>query len=249
MPDDRHRDPNITQWSLAIETSCALGSVALGRGSELIAEQVFSANARHAVELLPTVDKLLKINDLRPDDIRWIFVSAGPGSFTGLRVGFTFARALAQTCGARCLTVPTCDVIAENLIDLARDQTAELYIAIVLDAKREQIYSAAFRWAGEKLDKVLTERVIYPRHLISQLPRPLWLSGEGIDYHRPALEGDDVAITDKTHWRPKASNVLKLGWQLAQQGLHVDYNHLTPTYIRLPEAEERWRAGLLRPAR
>jgi hypothetical protein len=52
-------------------------------------------------------------------------------------------------------------------------------------------------------------------------------------------------ITDKEYWRPRASIVLKLGRQLTGAGVTIDYNGLVPTYIRLPEAEERWQSGLL----
>lgn len=229
-------------WSLAVETSCAMGSVALASGSEVIAEQVFSARARHAAELLPTVDKLLADNGLQPQQIARTFVSAGPGSFTGLRVGFTFARAFAQVCSGNMIAVPTCEVIAENVQPLLAGSDDDVYVGVVLDAKRGQVYAAGFHWTAGRFETVLDQRVICPRELVGQLGRPLWVCGEGIDYHRAALQGEDVVIVDQECWQPRAVNVLKVGLRLTRRDMSTDYNKLVPAYVRLPEAEERLRA-------
>jgi len=225
---------------LAVETSSRLGSAALADGSRIIAAKSFKAGMRHGAELIPTVDSLCKLAALTVRDIEYLFVSVGPGSFTGLRVGITFARTLAQVINCRLVAVPTVDVIAENLTPKLPDQTQDVQIAVILDAKRQQVYAAAFQWSNRTLTKIITEQVICPADLLRQLTPPLWLVGEGIEYHQHALDRDDLITVDRQYWPPRAENVHACGLRLAQQDKFTALQDLTPTYLRLPEAEERW---------
>ncbi|MFA5865380.1 MAG: tRNA (adenosine(37)-N6)-threonylcarbamoyltransferase complex dimerization subunit type 1 TsaB [Phycisphaerae bacterium] len=226
---------------LAIETSSRTGSVAVGRGSDLLAQSELTAEVRHGAELIPAIDKLTRQLNLTPDQFKIICVSSGPGSFTGLRVGFTFARCLSQVTNAKLIAVPSTEVIVENLKDLLMDQSGPIYIAPILDAKRKQVYTAGFRWQGGRMEKILTESVLTPENLLKPLGRPLWITGEGLDYHNESFSvHNDIRLVDRAYWLGQARNVLKLGFELARQNQFIPYDNFTPTYIRLPEAEERW---------
>jgi len=228
-------------YILAVETSSRTGSVAAGRGGTILGELEFTAGARHGVELIPAVDRLVREANLKPDQFEIICVSAGPGSFTGLRVGFTFARSLAQISGAKLVQVPSTEVIVANLHDQLAAEPGPVFVAPIMDAKRGQVYTAGFRWHAGGLEKVLNETAITPAQLLGQLGRPAWITGEGIDYHRQAFANHpDVVLTDQTLWRPRAKNVLTLGLEKAHRNEFTELNHLLPTYVRLPEAEERW---------
>lgn len=228
-------------YMLAIETSSRLGSVAVGRGAELLAQTEFTAGARHGVELVPAVGRLVRGLNLTPDQFKVVAVSSGPGSFTGLRVGFTFARCLAQVTGAKLVAVPSAEVIVENLRPLLDGEIGPLWLAPILDAKRKQVYTAGFKWQDGRLEKILPETALPPADLLAALGRPVWITGEGIDYHRESFDGQaGVRLMDRDCWLGQARNVLKLGLELARQERFVPFNHFTPTYVRLPEAEERW---------
>ncbi len=228
-------------YILAVETSSRQGSVAIGRGDELLGQAEFTAGARHGVELVPAIDNLVRQLGLTPNDIGVVCVSAGPGSFTGLRVGFTFARCLSQATGARIVAVPSVPVVIENLRPLFEGQPGPIDLAAVRDAKRKQVYTAGFRWQAGRLEQVLPECVISPAELLGSLRRPLWITGEGIDYHRQDLTSQsDVVLVDPEFWVGRAVNVLKLGVELARQDRFTPCNELVPIYVRLPEAEERW---------
>ncbi len=231
---------------LAVETSSAVGSVALALDGQIVDERTFASSRRHGVELLPTIDAVLAAAGLTPDRIAAVYISAGPGSFTGLRVGFTFARVLGQVHGARLVPVSTCDVIVENLRGLLAADHGPLHAAAVLDAKRGQVYAAGFRWSADAFEKVIDDRAIHPAELLAALPRPLWIVGEGIDYHLNELRGPDVVIADREYWRPRAAGVFVLGRALDAAGRYVKHDQLVPTYIRLPEPEEKYRAGQLK---
>jgi tRNA threonylcarbamoyladenosine biosynthesis protein TsaB len=233
--DQASRDARI----IAIDTSSRIGSVAVGRGPNILASSDFSADMNHAAELLPAIDRLVAGQGWpggRPDHF---YVSAGPGSFTGLRIGITVARTLAASVGTRLVAVPTVDVLSVNALELS-DPPANL--AVVLDAKRRQVYAAVFRLAGDTYEKTVDAAVMTPAELLGQTRRPLALLGEGLDYHRDALTGPDVQILPSNLWQPHARTVYRLGWRLARQNRFADPRKLIPIYLRRPEAEEVWEA-------
>jgi len=148
---------------------------------------------------------------------------------------------LAQITGAELVAVPSTEVVVENLMPILLPQPGPVYIAPILDAKRKQVYTAGFKWQEGRLEKILPECVLPPGDLMAALPRPLWITGEGVDYHREAFaDQTGVTFTEKEFWLGKAENVLTLGYQLAAQNQFTPINSLIPTYVRLPEAEEKW---------
>jgi tRNA threonylcarbamoyladenosine biosynthesis protein TsaB len=219
---------------LAIETSGKIGSVALVDGQKLLAEEQFPHGLRHAAEMLSLIDRLCRQNGLKPGDIRQIFVSSGPGSFTGLRIGITCAKTLAFALKIPVVAAPTLRILVENAPAEAQ------HVAIVLDAKRGQIFTARF----ERVDGTWHPRE--PEHLdtltavISRAPRPLYLLGEGIPLHADAIPAEDSVIVAEPHtWRARAAAVATVGNAMAQAGQFTEPMQLVPIYIRRPEAEEK----------
>ena len=93
-------------FSIAIETSCRIGGLALGKGDQLLTVETFDASQRHATILVARLEAMLETANLNPGDLSELYISVGPGSFTGLRVGVTVARTLAQfVAGLRCVAV------------------------------------------------------------------------------------------------------------------------------------------------
>ncbi len=227
-------------YGLALETSGSLGSVAITTDGVVVAHDAFSHGLKHAAEMIPRIDAMLRRVGWNPADLREIYVSVGPGSFTGLRIGITLAKTLAFTTGATIVAVPTVEVLAHNAPPEARD------VLVVLDAKRDQIFTARLR----RDDPAGRWHMAEPAHLDSlpnilrQSPRPVWLIGEGIPYHRKFLPPDDasVRITDVETWRARAEIVATIGYRMAREGQFLDPRELIPLYIRRPEAEEKWHA-------
>src|SRR5262249_5140100 len=152
-----------------------------------------------------------------------LYVSAGPGSFTGLRIGITLAKTLALATGVKIVSVPSVKVLAENAPAGARN------LIIVLDAKRDQIFTARFEKSGQWLERE-------PAHLddltamLSRSPRPVHLLGEGIPYHQKFIPAGDsgVIVTPEDTWRARASAVAKLGIAMARENQFSDPMTLTP---------------------
>lgn len=225
-------DPRI----IAIETSGATGSVALARGPRLLAEQTFSTKTQHARELLPMLAGLYEQNAWRPGEVEECYLSIGPGSFTGLRVAVAFARHLSLATGARLCAVPTLDVIAANALSLSVPPER---LAVILDAKRGQVFGAIFTRVRETYRRDHEARLVEPATLLIEGP-PLSVTGEGIDYHRVAVESSGAAIIDRTLWTPRAGGVHRLGWAMSRAGRFTPQHELVPFYLRRPEADEVW---------
>lgn len=150
---------------LAIETSSRIGSVAIAVGKKFLAETTFSAPLRHSSEIFPAIGDILKHFNKKPDKIEQIHISAGPGSFTGLRIAVTIAKTMHLANAAKIITVDTLDVIAANANDYIKDKKTTTTrnhpelgqikksqkmdspqkIATILDAKREQFFFAAYQ--------------------------------------------------------------------------------------------------------
>lgn len=224
-------------WIAALETSGRVGSVAIARGPDVLAVSEFGANLRHAVELLPTLQRLCVTAGLPPSQLDEVYVSVGPGSFTGLRIGITAARTLAWSAGAAIVAVSTVDVIAQNALD---HDPAPQALGVVLDAKRQRIFAAAMVKRGEFYERTGDPREWSPAAFVASLPPGSGLMGEGVAYHRDSLRSPDVEVLPEALNRARAEVVHRLGYRRALVGQYDDVRMLVPVYIRPPEAEEVW---------
>ena len=223
--------------ALAIETSGRIGSVALLDDSGMTEELQFPHGLKHAAEIIPMIDRLCRERGWKPRDIEQIYVSAGPGSFTGLRIGITLAKTLAFGTGAMVVAVPSVSVLAENAPAEAQ------HAIIVLDAKREQIFTARFERIEGRWQERDAAAVDSLAAVLKRSPRPIHLIGEGIPYHQQFIPSDaGIVVTPPELWRARAMVVGELGRAMALQRRFVDPFELTPIYIRPPEAQEKWDA-------
>jgi tRNA threonylcarbamoyladenosine biosynthesis protein TsaB len=218
--------------ALVIETSGRIGSIALAIDGRIAREETFSHGLQNAAKILTIIDSLVRAQAWSPRDIDEIYISIGPGSFTGLRIGVTIAKTIALVTNAKIIAVPTVEVLARNAPSDATN------VIVVLDAKRDQIFTARFE----------SSTIIEPPHLdalsamLDRARRPVHLIGEGIPYHEKFLPAADpgVIVTPSESWQAQASHVAQIGWDMARRNQLTDPDRLTPLYIRLPEAEEKW---------
>ncbi len=227
-------------YCLAFETSSALGGVALGLGGDVLGTGKLSGPRMHAVEFLPAIAALCDSHAVEPTSVRRVFVSSGPGSFTGLRIGITTARMIGLATGARIVAVPTLEVIAQNALDASCPPDR---VVVMLDAKRRRVYTAAFchrdgRYVAET-DPVEADPAEF---LAGQTTEggSYAVLGEGVLYHGAAIEGSGWLVLPESLYAPRAETVYRLGVLRAREGKFEDRSALIPTYVRLPEAQEKW---------
>jgi tRNA threonylcarbamoyladenosine biosynthesis protein TsaB len=228
---------------LAVETSSRTGSVAIALGEKILAETSFSGPARHSAELFPSIRQLLARFDRKLQEIEQIYISIGPGSFTGLRIATTLAKMMHLANAAKIVTVDTLDCIAANVTGLSVSDTQNsILVAPILDAKRNQFFTAVYQYTDGKIkkfspDSLLTAEQFFERFTADD--QTIWLLGDGLLYHKDKFKSKNIKFLDQQYWSPQASKVHLLGWQKALAGQFADPLTLVPNYLRLPEPEEK----------
>jgi tRNA threonylcarbamoyladenosine biosynthesis protein TsaB len=222
---------------LVIETSGRIGAAALADQAGVVAKQTLPGAMRHAGELMPAIDAMLRSQGWPADSISDVFISVGPGSFTGLRVGVTVGRTLAWSINARVVAVPTVDSLALNALET--DQSTP-NLAVILDAKQARVFAAAFELRDGTCSKLIDAHIVEPGEFLARCPRPLAVLGEGITHHRQAVDASGAIVLPEPLWWPRVEQVYLVGKRMADAGRFTPANDLLPLYLRRPEAEEKW---------
>lgn len=231
---------------LAVETSGRMGSVAIALAERILAESAFSAPLRHSAEIFPAICTLLARYGRKPAQIEHIYISIGPGSFTGLRIAATLAKTMNLAVATKIVAVDTLDAIAANVTDYLKTapgrKTPINHIAAILDAKRGQFFIAAYRLSDSRLEKILPDCLMTASQFLERFagrPEPVWLLGEGLLYYKDKFKADGICLLDEAYWNPTAAKVHSLGWKLALQGRFAEPLTLTPTYLRRPDVRPK----------
>jgi len=226
---------------LAIDTATDRASVALGGlGMEATEESVTGAR-RHAAALLPMIERLLCSAGASLDDLRGIVLSDGPGSFTGLRVGASLAKALVQ---ARNLPLWVAPSLLARAAGVAEEGALVLAVA---GALRGEVYAAAYRFGRDGLQTVLSPTVRRPDELAASSFQPDVLVGEAPVEVIAALEKwIGRRIIGPPNGSPRASQLLRLVG-LAGGARLVEAAQWEPVYGRPAEAQARWEIAHGRP--
>jgi tRNA threonylcarbamoyladenosine biosynthesis protein TsaB len=233
---------------LAVDTSGRIGSVAIALGERILGETAFSGTMRHSSEILPAICGLLDNFGRKPKEFQHVYISVGPGSFTGLRIAVALAKTMHLANNVKIVAVDTLDAIAANAKDYTQETKTDINtIAAILDAKRGQFFVAAYRRSpagGDNgYEKILPDCLMTASQFLERFAtkqEPIWLLGEGLLYYKDAFKAEGVHFLPEDYWNPKASKVHQLGWKKALSDQFADPLTLEPTYIRRPEAEEKW---------
>jgi len=219
---------------LAIETSAQVGSVALMRGGILKEERFFEKGLRHGRELVPAIDSIVASQQLQPKDLSLIAVSLGPGSYTGIRVGVTCAKALAYALQKPLAGVPSLDVVAGNAPRPAA------HVIVMQDAKRRRFYFCTYRREGGRLLPELDYAVVSFEEALAAVKPGSYVIGDGIPHAVDALRERGAQIASENLWLPRASAVARLGAEKFAASGTDDPFKLVPIYLHRPEAEVVW---------
>ncbi len=224
---------------LALETSGMSGSVAtlaLGGKPDVVR---LPAGERSARGLAPAVRQAVRQAGWQPAEVNVVAVTVGPGSFTGLRIGITTAKALAYAWKADLIAVDTLDVLARQAQHAAAATTDGTVLHTILDAHRQELFHATFhrdatgRWQRET-----------PSHLIGI---DAWLAalqpgdaviGPVLEKLTPRLPSHVISLPREA-WEPDAGTVAELAAELHQAGRRDAPFQLAPRYLRLAAAEEK----------
>lgn len=213
--------------TLAIETSSVRGSVALLDGERLIVEKTFGEGTRHGRDLLPCVDEILAGE---PSSVELLAVSIGPGSYTGLRVGLTFAKTFATQSHVPVVAVSSLDVIAANA-------TAPDGLCVVVDARLGQIFAALYDGEGNRASEDIAAP---PGEVAARLEPGTLVVGGGLKRYRDVFAKVAEVSDDESTWWPRAANTGRLGQTMFAEKGGDDPLTLAPRYLGRPQAEVKW---------
>jgi tRNA threonylcarbamoyladenosine biosynthesis protein TsaB len=222
---------------LAVDTSTRAASVAVTRGEQVLAE-LRDDSGDHSDRIIAVIDETLAAASLRLADLDAIAVGAGPGSFTGLRIGMATVKGLAFAADKPLWAVSSLAAVASRV-----QPPAEIdRIAVVADARRKEVFAGVFD--ARTLEPVGDERVLRPAELGAVLgelgchAETTLLVGEGLALY-PDVAGDHPIAAGALPY-PTAVGVARV----ARAGSRDDVRSLaTPVYIRPSEAEIRFPDG------
>ena len=223
---------------LALDSAALTASVALLREDRVLSDFSCTNSLNHSVNLMPMIDQVLKLGGVTLGEVDAFAVSAGPGSFTGVRIGISTVKGLMAGTGKLCAPVSTLEALAANEAGSAG------VICAMMDARRGEFYCACFETdtASGKLvrlteDAAETGEVIRAR--LEKLGRPAVLCGDGAEIFLENFQpcASRLALAPKRLQR--AASVAVLGREILSSGGGVTAEKLCPAYLRASGAERK----------
>ncbi len=215
---------------LAIDTATRSMSLALHDGNQLIYEHTWTTANNHTIELAPAVHRALHTHHLTAGDLAGIAVALGPGSFTGLRIGLSFAKGLATAWQTSLIAIPTLTITA------AAQPCFDGDLIAVLQAGRGRICAQSFTWNEGTWQPCAEASISAWSDLIARIQRPTLFAGEIdtegtrlLESHAPVIQ-----IAPASQRLRRAGYLAELAWARLNAGESDDPVGLTPIYLHQP---------------
>ena len=222
---------------LALESSGLVAGVAVAEDDNLLGEYTINYKKTHSQTLLPMLDEVAKMTELDLSTVDAIAVSAGPGSFTGLRIGSATAKGLGLALQKPLIHIPTVDALACNLWGCGT------LICPLMDARRNQTYTGIYRFADGQLQVIREQCAVGIAEIISHLNtlgQPVVFLGDGVPVFRSYIEENCTAgyqFAPAHMNKQRAGSVAWLGLQYAKAGKTESAAEHKPDNLRLSQAE------------
>ena len=222
---------------LGLDSSGIVASVAIVEDDVLIAEYTVNYKKTHSQTLLPMLDEIANMTELDLNSIDAIAVAAGPGSFTGLRIGSATAKGLGLALKKPLIAIPTVEGLAYNLYDISG------LICPIMDARRKQVYTGIYRFTDHQL-KVVEDQMAVPMETVieklNQYGEAVTFLGDGVPvFHELIAEKMTVPYSfAPAHVnKQRAAAVAALGEIYYRQGKTETAMEHVPDYLRVSQAE------------
>ena len=221
---------------LAFETSAKAGSVALLENGKLLGESYQNTGLTHSQTVMTMAEELLKNCGYTPKDVEAVAVAAGPGSFTGVRIGVAAAKGFAWGGDIPCYGVSTLEAMARSL------GVWDGLVVCAMDARRNQVYNAVFEAEQGKLTRQQEDRAISLDELAEELKnvkKPIFLVGDGslLCYNTLKEAVPGLVLPPEHQMHQRAIGVALTAQLMIEAGEAGDAGNLQPNYLRLSQAE------------
>jgi len=224
--------------TLAIDSSTNAGSVALISEDGLIGENLLNLTDTHSQRLMPQLVNLLEESGYKPQDLEGIGVGLGPGSFTGIRIGLTTAKTLAQALEIPMIGISTLEAMAYNL------KYTSAYLCPMIDGRRDRVFTALYK-GEDYLEAQSQESLIAIDNLLTELvdiEEDIYFIGEVANKHRDKIIKviKNPKFVSSSFNLPKASIIGELSLRRLLEGKVDNLFTLTPNYLKRSQAEIQW---------
>ena len=222
---------------LGIDSSGLVASVAVVEDDNLLAEYTVNYKKTHSQTLLPMLDEIVKMTELNLATIDAIAVAAGPGSFTGLRIGSATAKGLGLALQKPLVAVPTVEALAYNLWG------TDKIICPLMDARRSQVYTGIYEFAGQELQVIEGQMAVPVTEIVEKLnalKREVIFLGDGVPVYKEVLAQKmkiPYLLAPAHLNKQRAASVATLGAVYAANGKTESAIKHQPDYLRLSQAE------------
>lgn len=222
---------------LALDSSGLVASVAVVEDDNLLGEYTINYKKTHSQTLLPMLDEVAQMIELDLATVDFIAVSAGPGSFTGLRIGSATAKGLGLALDKEIVSVPTVDALAYNLWN-----SPDL-VCPLMDARRQQVYTGLYDFSDGVMNTIQKQCVVMIEEIVNQineLGRKVVFLGDGVEPFRDYIEKNvkvEYQFAPALCNKQRAASVACLGAVLYSQGKAEHARDHKPDYLRLSQAE------------
>lgn len=222
---------------LAIDSSGLVATVAVMEDEQLLAEYTMNYKKTHSQTLLPMLDEMAKMIELDLDTIDAIAVAAGPGSFTGLRIGAATAKGLGLALKKPLISVPTLEGMAYQFFG------TDKLICPMMDARRNQVYTGIYRILETDLEVIRNQMAVPIEEILeelNQLGKSVILLGDGASVYREKIEEQlqvPYLFAPAHLSRQSAGAVAALGMKYAKAGRMESAMEHQPDYLRVSQAE------------
>lgn len=221
---------------LSMDSSAVTASVALTDGDEIIKSEFVNSGLTHSETLLPMITRVM--DGRKYSELDGIAITAGPGSFTGVRIGVATVKGLAFNDDIPCYSVSTLEAIAYNFVD------KNAVVCAVMDARRMQFYNALFRVQNGKVERLCDDRAISVEDLRNELKQydKVIIAGDGAKLCFQNIELENCTLADDDRIYQNAVGVAKA----AQNKNAISPKALMPVYLRQSQAERELKLKLKR---
>ncbi|HRD01659.1 MAG TPA: tRNA (adenosine(37)-N6)-threonylcarbamoyltransferase complex dimerization subunit type 1 TsaB [Candidatus Saccharicenans sp.] len=222
---------------LSLDTTTRYGSVGLVSERQLLAEINYLSPSTHSRQVFRALSTLLKIAGKQFDDIDGLAVAVGPGSFTGIRIGLSLAKALSLASGWPVASVCSLQALASKLL-----LPGIKMISPIIDARKGEVFACLYQIENSRLQEVVPAGAYEPEKFLAMIPgsEPVYFIGTGVDLYLPFIKerlGPRAMITDRSYYL--ASEIGQLGQALLSQGKGLKPGEIEPIYYRPSQAEEK----------
>ena len=227
---------------LALDTSASPVSAALLKDGKLMGEFYLNTKTTHSQTLMPLTEALLKTAGVKLEDIDVFAVNAGPGSFTGVRIGVATVKGLSMPLDKKCASVSTLDSMAQCM------PYAGGIVCAVMDARCSQVYNALFMLDDGKLQRITEDRAISIEDLNKELgyyeENSIYLVGDGAElcYNAFGAEYPLMELVPMNIRYQHAYGTAMAAEKMAEENRLCSSDELMPIYLRVPQAERELKA-------